>query len=101
YRLTNTLIGATAADVAFHRRVNVVIARPRILFQQRGGPHNLSALAVAALRHVRLPPRLLQRMRGALAKALNSYDFFAPDRVHCSLATAHGCAIQMNGASAA
>src|SRR5207302_11229967 len=100
-RFTNALISAAAADIALHRRINVGIGRLRIFFEQRGGAHDLSALTVAALRDVRLPPRLLQGMRGALAKTFNRYDILAANGFHRPLATARGRAIQMNHASTA
>src|ERR1700730_12494353 len=46
----NPLIRAAPADVAGHRVVDVLIARIRILREQAGGLHYLTALAVAALR---------------------------------------------------
>ena len=56
-------IGAAAADVAVHRRVDLGVGRRRVAGEERRGGHQLTGLAVAALRHVELQPRLLQRMR--------------------------------------
>src|SRR5690606_41235199 len=52
-----------------------------ILAQQRGGAHDLAGLAVAALGHVVLDPRLLHGgQRTALRQALDRGDLLAGDR---------------------
>src|SRR5205807_8903595 len=48
-RGANAQIGAAAADVAGHGRVDIGIAGMLIVGQQRGRGHDLSRLAVAAL----------------------------------------------------
>src|SRR2546421_1953671 len=60
----NALVGAAAADVA-HRLVDLLIGRLGFFPQQRCRRHDLSRLAVAALRHVERRPGLLHRVRGA------------------------------------
>src|SRR5687768_11595978 len=54
-------IGAAAAD-AGHRLVDVLVARMRVAPQQRHRSHDLAALAIAALRHLVIDPRLLHRV---------------------------------------
>src|SRR5439155_3066473 len=61
-RGAHAVVGAAAADVG-HRVVDVGVARVGLLLQQRGGRHQHARLAEAALRHVKLDPRLLQRVR--------------------------------------
>src|SRR5206468_12162276 len=58
-RRANPLIGAAAADVAGHCLVDLVIGGPGCPREQSGGLHDLPALAVAALRDVQAPPRIL------------------------------------------
>src|SRR6202023_3813125 len=55
----DALIRAASADVARHRVVDVLIARFRLLSEQVGGLHDLSALAVAPLRKAQVLPRRL------------------------------------------
>src|SRR5262252_545117 len=54
----NPLIRAAATDVG-HRRIDVGIARIGLLLEQRRRGHELTRLAVAALRHVDLGPGAL------------------------------------------
>src|SRR5882672_5422027 len=57
----DALVGAAAADVG-HRRVDIGVARLRVFPEQRSGRHDLSGLAVAALRHVERRPGPLHGM---------------------------------------
>src|SRR4051812_44146936 len=75
-RRANALVGAAAADVG-HRRVDVAVARVRILREQRGRRHDLSRLAVAALRNVEREPRLLDRRRARRRQPLDRDDAIA------------------------
>src|SRR5437667_7102000 len=72
-RRADALIGAAAADVG-HRLVDVLVGRLRVLLQQRRGRHDLSRLAVAALRHVERRPCLLHGMRAGGRKPLDGDD---------------------------
>src|SRR5215831_2578750 len=54
-------VGPAAADVG-HRRVDVRVARVRVLREQSHRRHDLAGLAVAALRHLVVYPRLLYRV---------------------------------------
>src|SRR6185437_11361740 len=66
-RRADALIGAAAADVAAHGEIDVGVGRLGGLGQERRGAHQLPGLAVAALRHVQLHPRRLQRVIAAEA----------------------------------
>lgn len=70
-RGTDALIRATSADIARHGGVDVIIRRLRSVLQRRRR-HDLAGLAVAALHHLQLHPRLLQgRALGRLADRLD------------------------------
>src|SRR5436190_18610728 len=56
---TDLLIGAAAADVAAHGFIDVGISGTRFLCQKRCRRHDLSRLAVAALRNIDFDPCLL------------------------------------------
>src|SRR5258708_28382591 len=58
-RFANADIGATAANVAGHRVVDVGIRRMRVAREQRRSGHDLARLAVAALNDFLVKPRLL------------------------------------------
>ena len=58
-RLANSRIRATATDIPGHRFINVRVRRLRILRQQDCRAHDLSRLAIAALRHVNFDPGFL------------------------------------------
>ena len=57
----DALIGAAAADVAGHRRVDLGVGRMRLLGEERRRLHDLPDLAVAALGDVGRDPRALHR----------------------------------------
>src|SRR5687767_4702622 len=61
-RLADARIGSAAADVAGHRAVDIGVAGFGVLLEQRDGGHDLAGLAVTALGHVQLDPRLLHRV---------------------------------------
>src|SRR5260370_11661762 len=67
----NALIRATTADVAEHGVVDVRVIGMRRLLEKRRGLHDLSRLALAALRHVEVAPSLLNRQ---IALALEPLD---------------------------
>src|SRR6266849_10060694 len=56
---SDALIAATAADVAGHGGVDVLLGRVLAGRQEGGGLHDLAGLAIAALRHVHDAPSLL------------------------------------------
>src|SRR5262244_1221282 len=55
-------IGHASAQVAAHDGVDVLVARVAKILEQSCGLHDLSGLAIAALRCLRLDPGLLQWM---------------------------------------
>src|ERR1700688_4266776 len=61
--LTNPDVRSAAANVSVHRRVNIFIGRLGRFPEQSTSRHHLTRLAVAALRHVKLRPGDLHRMR--------------------------------------
>jgi hypothetical protein len=61
-RAAHAYVGAAAAQVG-HRGVDLAIGRLRMLAQERHRGEDLSALAVAALRHLVIDPCLLHRMQ--------------------------------------
>src|SRR5882762_9923110 len=78
----NTLIGATPADIAAHRGVDVGIAGLRRVGEQRRCRHDLAGLAIAALDDFELEPRLPQRLPyRRLADCLNRSDGLIADGV--------------------
>src|ERR1700683_5546601 len=74
----NPDIGAAAADVAGHRRVDVGIIGMGCAVQKRSGRHDLAGLAIAALRHIFRDPGLLHFVqRAVLGKTLDGGDLIA------------------------
>src|SRR5208282_6669023 len=78
-RRANTLICAATADIAEHRVVDVGVGRMRRLLEQRRGLHDLSGLAIAALRHVQGAPGLLDGMFARWVESLDGDDRLAAD----------------------
>ncbi len=52
----NSQIGATPADITRHCIVNILVSRVFIFSQKDGGGHDLTGLAIAALRNIILQP---------------------------------------------
>src|SRR5579859_2642649 len=90
-RRPNPLIRAAAAKITRHGRVDVLVARILVAFQQRDGLHDLARLAVPALRYPNLKPSLLHRMHRS--DALNRSDLGPGDLLHRSAARANGRAV--------
>src|SRR5450759_2085088 len=93
-------IGATAADTA-EIGVNVGIGRLGMFLEERRRRHDLSRLAVAALRHILGQPGLLHRMLAVGRQAFDCGDGLADDVADLDTAGAHGLAVHMHGAGAA
>src|ERR1700686_673698 len=70
-RVFDALVAAAAADIARHRFADLVVGWLRIVHEQCGGLHDLAGLAIAALRHVELPPGLLY---GVIARGVKALD---------------------------
>src|SRR5207244_8731425 len=60
----DALICSAPADIPRHRSIDVRVGGLRFLGEQGGGRHQLSRLAIAALRHLLGNPGNLQRMAG-------------------------------------
>jgi hypothetical protein len=72
---TNARIGAAAANVG-HGRINVLVGGLGLFLQECNRCQHLTALAVTALWHLMVNPRLLDRMQFAfVCQALNGDDF--------------------------
>src|SRR3984893_9882476 len=93
--------GAAAADMPAHLREDLSASRVRIPLQQIGRAHDLSGLAIAALRHPLGQPRFLHRMQGVRRKALDRRYLLAVSIRHLRLARKRALAVDMHHAGAA
>src|ERR1700722_2450162 len=66
-------IGAAAADIG-HLRVDIRVARVRVVRKEGDSRHDLPRLAIAALWRVGLDPGLLDRVQLLLAEAFDGQD---------------------------
>src|SRR6185437_8874086 len=62
-RRQDARIGATTAEMAVHRSADLILRRVLRRRQKIGGLDHHPVLAVAAMRHLHVDPRLLQRMQ--------------------------------------
>src|SRR5271165_2398866 len=101
-RLAYAHVGAAAADISRHGRIDIGIFRVRGAVEQGGCRHDLSGLAVAALDDLQVQPRLLYFGTGrGGAYAFDGGDCALSDRPHAQQTGAHRCAVHMHGAGAA
>ena len=63
-RFANTGIGSAAAQIAAHGLIDIRVGWIRLPREKRSGGHDLSGLAVPALRHINFDPRTLNGMAG-------------------------------------
>ena len=98
-RRPNPLISSAAAEIARHGRVDILVGGILVVLKKCDRLHDLAGLAVAALRHPDLHPRLLHGMHGR--DAFNSRDLGATDVAHGSRAGADGRAVLVDSACAA
>ena len=98
---SNARVGTAAADVAGHRFIDVLVGRLGILVQQDGGAHDLSGLAVAALRDVDFDPGALHGMGIVARKAFDGGDVLAGNAGERRYARADRDAVKMDGAGSA
>src|SRR5258708_38133868 len=61
-RLAYPQVRHAATKASGHDGVNVLVSRTRVVLKQGGGLHDLSWLAVTALRNLQFEPSNLQRM---------------------------------------
>src|ERR671931_1237494 len=94
-------VGAAATNVR-HCFVDVLVRGIRLFLEKRHGGEDLPALAIAALRHLIVDPRLLHGMQfPALDKPFDPDDAFACRAGNRERARAHRLAIHMHRAGAA
>src|SRR5271156_1202671 len=95
-------VGAAAANVSGHRRVDVSVVRVGRFREQRRGGHDLSGLAVAALHHFEAEPRFLDfASRLRRANALDGRHLAVADRANRQQAGTHRLPVDMHRAGAA
>src|SRR5882672_732674 len=101
-RRANLVVGSAAADVAAHGLVDVGVARRAVLRDERSRAHDLAGLAIAALRHVILDPRGLDRLAGGGRRnTLYRSDLLTHRLRHWRHARAHRLTVKVNGARTA
>src|SRR5262249_16818077 len=101
-RLADADIGAAAADVSCHRRVDVGVVRMRRVRKQCRRRHDLTGLAIAALNDFLIQPGLLDRgSRARSADALDRRDGAIADGADRQQARAQRFALHEYGAGAA
>ena len=101
YRFFDPVIGSAPAEIARHRFVDLLFCGLLIGIEQPNHSHDLTALAITALRHANFFPCFLYRMRAIFAQAFDRGDLCIADFLHFELATAGGLSIEEDGACAA
>src|ERR1700728_2160127 len=96
--IANAEVGGTTAKIAGHGLVDIGVAGVRFLSEQRGGRHNLSGLAVSALRDLFSDPGFLDRVQTICSKTLNRDDLLARGGCEGSLAGADCGAVDVDSA---
>ena len=96
----NARVRPASADVG-HRRVDFIICRIWFLPQEGYRRHDLSRLAVAALRHVELLPCNLHRMRSVGRKTFDRRYFRPGGSLDRKRTGARRPPVDVNGTSAA
>ena len=101
-RFANARIGAAATDVG-HRLVNLRVAWAARFFEERDSGHDLSGLAISALRHLRGNPCFLYGMQRSVGgfEAFDGGNRFACDVADGDAARTGGFAVNMDGARTA
>src|SRR5215471_11928869 len=97
----DALITAASTEIAVHGLVDLLVGRRRRLRQQRRRLHDLTGLAIAALRHTDVAPRHLNRVLAFRVEALDGDHRLARDVRHRDAAGADRLAVDMNRAGAA
>jgi len=98
YRPPNPRISPAPANMPRKRLINIRIARIRRLLQQRRARHNHPCLAIPALRHLRLQPSLLQRMRSIRRKPFDGANLAVAHSRNPHSARAFRDAVNLHGA---
>src|SRR5215831_16177757 len=97
----DALVAAAAADVAGHRFADLLMRRFWIVHQQRGGLHDLTGLAEAALGNVDLAPGFLDGMIAGRMQPFDRRDLAPGDVVDRGDAGAYGFLVDDDRAGAA
>jgi hypothetical protein len=101
-RLADAHIGAAAADIAGHCGIDIGIVGIGRCGQERRCRHDLPRLAIAALNHFDIEPRLLHfRPDRRVADRFDGRDRAVADRTRRQKAGAYRLAVDMHGAGAA
>src|SRR4051812_16402885 len=98
---TDAGIGSAPADIAPHGAVDFLVGRGWRLFQQGRRLHDLPGLAITALWHGDIPPRLLERMVALRVQPFDRRHRQVLGGTDRGLAGPDGLAVQVNGAGAA
>src|SRR5277367_1182489 len=95
-------VGAAAANVSGHRRIDVGVVRVGRFREQGGRGHDLPGLAVTALHHFEAEPRLLDSAsRLRRADALNGCHLAVADRANRQQTGAHRLPVDVHRTGAA
>src|SRR5216683_4689020 len=97
----NALITAASADVAGHRIDDFGIRRVWLGREERRRLHDLTGLAVAALRHIQRAPGLLHRVIAVAVEPFDRHYRAAAEVTHGDGAGARRLAVEMHRAGAA
>src|SRR6266403_4772475 len=100
-RGANSRIRAASTEVSAHRGVDVVTRGLRVGPEQCDRRHDLSGLAVTALRHVVLDPRRPDCLRNAPSYCFDGGDFAVSDIGKRGLARTDWLPVHVDGACAA
>ena len=95
------MVCPTTADIAMHGILNLLLGGMGITFQQRRRRHDLTGLAITALRHVHFVPGELQGMITVFRQPFDGGDGGIFYRRYPQLTGTHRIAIKMNGAGTA
>jgi hypothetical protein len=74
-RAANSRVGTAAEDISGHRGIDVGVVRAGIALEKRDRGHDLSGLAIAALRNVDLQPGFLHRVAAIVGQPFNGGPF--------------------------
>ncbi len=94
-------IGGATADVAVHGEIDIAITRLGVDLQQRHRAHDLSGLAVSALRNIVTDPGLLHRFGLAPGHTFDGGDLVAADTRDRHRTGADRTAVEINRAGPA
>lgn len=97
----DALVRTASANVARHGGVDIRVGGFRVSGKQGCGRHQLSGLAVTALRHLFRDPRSLQGMTRGFRQAFDCRYFPASDARHGNAARSGRRTVEMNRARSA